>query len=130
MIRLLDNGYYKLIETKRQTKILYLNRQSYAWVEPVYIGEILVVSHGTHRTDCILSVGEYCLYDVKDEDNLSDQQHLELEVGGNIWQGYLLPTGLPDERKRRARIIPTHELISDLPDIAETTKRSAERSLI
>lgn len=112
MITRIDSGKYKLIETKLDTKILYLAHKAYAWVRPRDIGEILVVSHREHHLDCVLSMGQYILYDVKDEPTLTDLQHLELEVGSNSWQGYLLPTGLPDDQKKRARIIPTPQLIN------------------
>lgn len=112
MINLRKSGTYKLIETKHHTKILYLGTAAYAWVEPKRIGEILVTTHGMHKTDCVLSTGHYRLYDVDQEPHLSDNQHLELEVGKDHWQGYLLLTGLPDDRKTRSRILPTHELIT------------------
>lgn len=115
MINLLKSGLYKLIETKHHTKILYLDNEIYAWIEPVHIGEILVVSHKVHKTDCILSMGRYRLYDVDQVANLSDQLHLELEVGKNHWQGYLLLSGLPDSQKKRGRIIPTSEVITGSP---------------
>ena len=112
MISILKQGGYKLIETKSQTKILYLDEEVYAWVEPASIGEILVYSHNSHITDCVLSVGMYFIYEVTDEPKLSDQQHLELEVGDRSWQGYLLLTGLPSDKKVRVRIIPTAERIT------------------
>lgn len=112
MITLLRRGSYKLIETKRHTKVLYLDGETYAWVEPASIGEILVSSHKEHATDCILAIGEYRLYDVEDEAKLSDQLHLELEVGRGVWQGYLLLTGLPEAEKKRTRIIPTREVVT------------------
>lgn len=115
MIILRRSGVYKLIETRHQTKILYLDRKAYAWIQPQYIGEILVASHKPHKTDCILSIGDYCIYDVADEPSLSDLQHLELDVGCSEWQGYLLPTGLPRTDKKRVRIIPTHEIITTNP---------------
>jgi hypothetical protein len=59
MISLQRTGSYKLIETKRHTKVLYLDNDIYAWIEPVHMGEILVFSHHAHRTDCLLSVGSY-----------------------------------------------------------------------
>lgn len=114
MIKTIQQGSYKLIETKGQTKILYLDKETYAWVEPADIGEILVHSHNIHKTDCILSLGRYYLYDVNDELKLSDQQHIELEVGENTWQGYLLLTGLPTDSKIRGRIIPTKEVITNI----------------
>jgi hypothetical protein len=115
MVTLHRSGLYKLIETKHHTKVLYLDNDVYAWVEPINIGEIVVTSHKVHKTDCVLSFGHYRLYDVDDEPNLSDQLHLELEIGKNKWQGYLLLTGLPDEYKKRGRIIQTYEIIAGNP---------------
>ncbi|MDQ5885737.1 MAG: hypothetical protein QG628_134 [Patescibacteria group bacterium] len=112
MIELTKTGTYKLIETKHHTKVLYLDNAIYAWLEPANIGEILVTSHAIHKTDCILSIGTYNIYEVDDEQNITDLQHLELEVGKNNWQGYLLLTGLPDDSKKRGRIVPTIEVIS------------------
>ena len=112
MITLLQSGHYQLIETKHNTKILYLDDKIYAWVEPVTIGEILIVSHSQHKTDCVLSNGEYRIYGVEDEPHLADHIHLELATGEDKWQGYLLLTGLPNDEKTRARIIPTPELVT------------------
>lgn len=109
------SGAYRLIETKKNTKVLYLDNNIYAWVEPVSMGEILVVSHKVHESDCIVSLGEYRLYDVTDEPELSDLLHLELEVGRGQWQGYLLLSGLPDAHHPRARIVPTKEIITGNP---------------
>ncbi|HET8671390.1 MAG TPA: hypothetical protein VFM05_12420, partial [Candidatus Saccharimonadales bacterium] len=82
------------------------------WVNARGIGEILVSSHNPLETDTVLTLGAYKLYDVQDEPKLSDQQHLELEVGQGLWQGYLLPTGLPEGDKKRSRVIPTSEIIT------------------
>lgn len=114
MINLIRSGFYRLAETKHQTKILYLDEDVYAWIEPK-IGEILVITHKPHKTDCVLSTGRYRLYEVANEPALSDQAHLELEVGPNSWQGYLLLSGLPANEKKRGRIIPTHETITGGP---------------
>lgn len=120
MIKVLKTGNYKLIETKDQTKLLLLDRkQIFAWVNIKKIGEILVTSHKTHKADTILSVGKYRLYDVKDERKLSDQIHLELSAGEGVWQGYLLPTGLPLNKKKRSRIIPTNEVITKSSGVCE-----------
>jgi hypothetical protein len=115
MITLQKSGVYKLIETKRHTKVLYLDKDIFAWIEPPTIGEILVTSHKTHKTDCVLSLGTYNIYDVVDEPLLSDQIHIELEVGKGFWQGYLLLSGLPDSKKTKGRIIPTKEVITGNP---------------
>jgi len=115
MITLIDEGKYKLLETKGQIKILTLNGENtYAWVDLEGIGEILVSSHRPHETDTTLGLGRFKLYGVEDEPKLSDQLHLELSVGEGAWQGYLLPTGLPEGKKVRSRIIPTKETISPL----------------
>lgn len=113
MIKLLHAGNYHLIETKGHTKILTLNgKRTYAWVVAGNIGEILVTSHRTHRVDHTLAIGKYRLYEVNNEAELRDMQHLELLVGQGVWQGYTLPTGLPTDAKKRNRIIPTKELIT------------------
>ena len=113
MIKLLKEGDYQLIETKSQTKILILDGQeTYAWVNVLGIGEILVSSHNSHKTDNFLAVGKYRLYEVKDEPALTDLEHLELLVGNGTWQGYLLTTGMPTGENIRKRIIPTDELIT------------------
>lgn len=113
MIKLLQEGKYTLIETKGQTKILSLvGSMSFAWVMAEEIGEILVTTHTSHTVDHVLALGNYRLYEVEDEPKLTDLIHLELLVGDGKWQGYLLPTGLPNEEKIRNRIIPTKEIIT------------------
>lgn len=113
MIKLINEGKYQLIETKGQTKILSLDKtQVYAWVNADEIGEILVASYKEHQSDNILAIGRYRLYTVKDESNITDLMHLELFVGEGKWQGYLLPTGLPNSNHKRKRIIPSNELIT------------------
>ena len=113
MITIVRRGVYRLLETKNQTKMLILDgEKTFAWVYVKEIGEILVTSHTMHKTDTLLGVGFYRLYEVKNEPHISDQMHMELSVGMGQWQGYLLPTGLPSNVKKRNRIIPTHELIT------------------
>ena len=113
MIKIATEGRYKLIETRGQTKILKLEkRNTFAWVNAKNIGEILVTTHKKHPFDTILAVGKYRIYEVETEIKLIDGLHLELNVGNGFWQGYLIPTGLPNEKKIRNRIIPTKELIS------------------
>lgn len=114
MINLTQSGTYKLIETRGNTKILILDgKTTFAWVHVNEIGEILVTTHKIHKVDHILSIGEYRIYDIKDEINYSDQLHLELSVGAGQWQGYLLLTGLPTDKKKRNRIVPTKEVVTE-----------------
>lgn len=109
----MQEGSYQLIETKRQIKILTLDdKKTFAFINAAEIGEILVTSHNPHKIDYILSRGKYRIYEVKDESRFTDLVHLELLVGDGVWQGYLLPTGLPTDEKRRNRIIPTKEIIT------------------
>ena len=115
MITKIKKGKYEIVETKYRTKVLYLDSNAFAWIRPAKTGEILVSSHHVKDSDIKVSKGDYILYDVKDEDYLTDLQHLELEYGHSVWQGYLLPTGLPHDEKRRSRIIPTGEIITSMP---------------
>lgn len=114
MITILKTGTYKLIETHKNTKVLYLDDAVYAWIDAKKIGEVLVTSHKQHRSRTVLSTGNYILYDVEDEPYLTDLQHLELEYGLHVWQGYLLTSGLPDDTRKRTRIIPTNERITGI----------------
>lgn len=111
MIRLIGQGNFQLYKTKHKTKVLVLDNEKYAWVDAEKIGEILVPSDTTHGKSSILSLGKFRLYDVRDEAKLTDLVHLELFVGEGVWQGYLLPTGLP-KKKNKNRIIPTRETIT------------------
>jgi len=115
MITIEKIGRYKLVETKENTKLLYLDNQAYAWIMPKTIGEILVVTHREHQFDTMLSTGQYCVYDVEDEPDLTDLEHLELQIGMHEWQGYLLPTGIPNQQKKRSRIISTNQIITENP---------------
>lgn len=125
MITLLESGWYKLTETKGGTKMLFLDDHAYAWVYAKGIGEMLVASYREFSDDAVLSLGQFKLYDVEDEEEYSDHLHLELEVANGSWQGYLLLTGLPDGRKKRARIVPTTELISREPMLSTSALPSS-----
>lgn len=125
MIRLIKQGKYLLAETKRHTRMLVLDEKNvYAWIHAKGIGEILVSSHKDNVTDHVLAVGEYRLYEIRQEKGLSDQIHLELLVGKGMWQGYLLPNGLPTIKKKRNRIIPTKERITYVGQLQQSTSLS------
>lgn len=113
MIQLIGEGSYRLIETRNLTKILTLDEtNSFAWVSAGGIGEILVNTERIFMPFHTLSSGKYRIYKVKDEPDLTDLAHLELFIGEGNWQGYLLPTGLPNEKDKRNRIIATKEIIT------------------
>jgi len=112
MLKLLKAGNYRLVGTKDYKLILYLDEQGYYWNYAPRIGELLTFSKHPHAQRHILALGAYRLYDVKDEMELVDLNHLELSLEGHKWQGYLLLTGLPNAKKIRSRIEPTEEVIS------------------
>ena len=96
MIRLIQQGTYRILETVKHTQMLTFDEKTqYAWVQAGEIGGILVSSRKPQQIDYFLSVGKYRMYEIKDEPKLTDLIHLELFVGDGLWQGYLLPTGLP-----------------------------------
>ncbi len=115
MIVVVDSGTYTLAETKHGTKLLRLDDSTYAWIVAPRIGSLLIRSSLPHIEKDVLSRGAYRIYSVTDEPHFSDQLHLEVEVGYDTWQGYLLPTGLPDARDTRKLLIPTHEVITHNP---------------
>lgn len=112
MIKLLRSGKYSLTETFDHTQILNLDDKTrFAWIEAGEIGEILVTTKKKFNPRKLISSGNYRLYRVKNEPNLTDLDHLELFVGDGNWQGYLLLTGLPNGRIRK-RIVATNEIIT------------------
>ncbi len=112
MIQSTGHGSYRLYETKSHVKIVELGKDKYIWLLAPGIGEIIVLTTAVHKIKNFLSIGNYRLYKVKDEPDFTDLLHLELFIGDSIWQGYLLPTGLPTTTKKRRRIIPTNEIIT------------------
>lgn len=117
MIKLIKEGKYSLIETRNDVKVLKLDGEAFVWIFTKAIGEMLVTTHKSHKTDQKLSKGDYRIYDIKNEPNLVDQLHLEFSIGEGDWQGYLLPTGFPRDKKTRSRIISTTELAGTVKKI-------------
>ena len=112
MIKAVGKGQYKLIETTNNIKILYLDDRVYACPGLSHYSEIFESFHRKHKTDSILGTGQYYLYRVTNEPDLSDALHLELEAGEGVWQGYLLIQGLPNNKNVRTCIVATHETIT------------------
>ena len=109
MITPTSRGTFKLLETKRGQRVLYLNDEIYEFVTP---NRIRSSFRKYHKSDCVLSAGRFQIYFVSVENHITEHWHLELEVGANIWQGYLLPQGLPGEEFYVTRLLPTSEIIS------------------
>ncbi len=122
MIRLLESGKYSVFETGGHTRILEIvDKYNFAWIH-TNVGEILVASQQEFKPKELVAEGNYRLYDVKNEPELTDLIHLELFVGEGKWQGYLLPTGFPEAKKKRSRIIPTNEIITTYnPNISSSS---------
>jgi hypothetical protein len=128
MITRIDGGTFELTETGHGTKILVLNDLPYVWIVAPGIGSLLIYTDQPHETSEILSKGHFRLFQVRDEPELSDQLHLELEFSKNQWQGYLLPTGLPDDTDTRKRLIATHQTISSVHYLQQTGRESPSHS--
>jgi len=123
MVSIMRQGSYKLTESRLQIKALYLDSSSYAMLFIDALGEMIATAREPKPSDYTLSAGHYRLYDIVDEPDMSEGLHLELEVGDDIWQGYLLPNGLPDKGSIRGCLLPTHELVTGTPFEVRLSKR-------
>lgn len=112
MIKLLKSGKYSLVGLEAGQTMLFLGRQGYHWGHAKGIGDLLTFSKRPHKIVNVIAQGDYNLYKVKDESDFVDLQHLELSINPHKWQGYLLLTSLPTDKKIRSRILPTEESIS------------------
>jgi hypothetical protein len=113
MIKLIDQGNYRLVGTKHHVTILYLNDQRYVWIWAKHIGQILVFSkYTTDEESYILAQGKFKLFDVIKEPNLIDLPHLQLSIDPKKWQSYLLLKGLPTVKTPKRRIVQTNEFIN------------------
>ncbi|MAU34157.1 hypothetical protein CMN23_03470 [Candidatus Saccharibacteria bacterium] len=65
------------------------------------------------HTSLHLSQGTYRLYDVRDELNLHETLHLELEDEGGFLTCYLIPNGFPTVHRKRVRYIATPQHAGD-----------------
>jgi hypothetical protein len=115
VIRLVNQGSYKLIGTWGGTKILILNdKDRFAWMHAGdKIGEILVSTRKKFADHYTLARGKFRIYEVRNRDKQNTGTHLELYIGEGMWQGFLLPKGLPKGRDIRNKIIPTHQVITE-----------------
>lgn len=113
MIKLIEQGNYRLVGTKHHVTILYLNDRRYIWIWVKHIGQILSFSrYTTDEESYILAQGKYKIFDVVKEPHFVDLQHLQLSVDSKKWQGYLLLNGLPTAKNLKRRIVHTNEIIN------------------
>jgi hypothetical protein len=114
MIRLTGNGSYRLGETKEASRFLTLDSYgdncTYAW-EWIDGIQFRLTDKEPVDTGYTLAAGKYRLYEVRDEPGLANQLHLELSAGDGIWQGYLLPEGLPVDQNAK-KVLPIDEAIT------------------
>jgi len=113
MIKILDQGCYQLYKATNESKLLTIDKKkNYIWNKQADKEDITLCAYKNSKKDELLTVGKYRLYAVKNENDLSDGEHLELFVGDGKWQGYLLPTSLPSDKKLTSPIYPTEEIIT------------------
>lgn len=113
MLQVTGSGTYKLIETKDNIKILFIDdKNAYSWKNANCSGDLVYLKLDTDKICCFLSVGNWRLYEIKDEPGLTNGNHFELNVGKGKWQGYLLPKGFPTPLNKRAHISQTSEIIT------------------
>lgn len=113
MLKVIGSGTYKLTETKDNTKVLFID-DNYAcsWKNEKCNGDLVYLKPDTDKICCFLSVGNWRLYEIKDEPGLTIGNHFELNVGKGKWQGYLLPKGFPTQINKKKPISQTDEIIT------------------
>jgi len=113
MIKNVKRGDYKLLRIKGDQRILILDGKKYLWTYDKTYGDRLELAPKEYEEACVLSVGHYRIYSVKDDSTFTDQFHLELLIGRGKWQGYLLPDGLPSSRLEKDSLQATKETITN-----------------
>lgn len=110
MIKILKRGSYQLYEIDNFTKMFCLdNLRTYKWMNTT---TEFFENQNNIQPITTLAIGRYFLYDVNEEEALTNLQHLELYLGKRTWQGYLLPGGLPTKKEKKKKIVPTEEIIT------------------
>lgn len=113
MIAIVSRGIYAFIETREKTQILTLDaKKKIIWNITAKNGSISFITAQPQVTDRILRTGKYRLYQVKDELTLTSGTHLELLTGRGVWQGYVLPQGLPKNNKSLYPLFTVAEIIT------------------
>ena len=113
MIKLLDSGTYKLVETINNQKALILDDKSFfLWKNTDCDGQLKYIKFDPAQICCMLSINNYRLYDVASEPNLKNGIHLELYAGRKRWQPYLLRKGVPTTKNKNMSISKIEETIT------------------
>lgn len=111
MIKVVLCGKYRLVETVEHLKVLYLDDAVYLWQYEPGTGDVLVLIGYQYPAGYTLACGNYRVYEVTDEPRFSGHIHLELYLGDQHWQGYVLEAGLPPKHSQ-SFIAPTAEVIT------------------
>jgi len=113
MVKLLQAGRYKLEETAGDEKVLTLDdNKSFLWTEAKGSGNLKYVKLNSIETCCLHAMGNYRLYNVKNEQGLLNGQHINFHTTKSIWRGFLLPSGLPTQTDKTKKILRTTEVIT------------------
>lgn len=121
MVKLLESGRYRLVETTSNLKALMLTGgRTFLWKNYGCSGKIQQTTKlDTNQICCVLAANNYRLYNISDEQGLTNGTHLELYVGKSKWQSYLLAKGLPGEKGKKA-ITKINEVITKVRKKNET----------
>lgn len=121
MIKILDSGNYKLVETKKNVKALMLDDKSvFLWRNTGCNGNLEYIKLDPNQICCLFSANNYRLYDVVNEPDLKNGIHLELYAGKRRWQAYLLTKGLPTVKTKKKPITNIDEVISKVKKRGES----------
>lgn len=109
MIRLIQWGNYRLAMIAEGNAFISIDDDVYS-LYPDY--KTMESSEADMDAALTLHHGDYKLYDVYDEPQLTETIHLELEDEDGYIKSYLLPQGLPVNSKRRVRQLTTTQQIT------------------
>lgn len=116
MIKVRRKGFYHIVAEGGGDKYLVLDKKlSFRWMCQDRVEKLEFVNKAIDDKKAIITSGRYRLYDVRDESHLTNLHHFEMLTGKNMWQGYLLPEGLPEKNMKKKLIFPTKELITYTP---------------
>lgn len=115
MIRLIRWGEYRLAIIAEGSTIIAIDDDVYSVFPEQATLEIYdkLASYIPAASALTLHQGNYRVFDVYDEPQLTETIHLELEDEDGYVKSYLLPRGWPNESLRRVRQIPTAQQITN-----------------
>lgn len=113
MIKVKRKGLYCILGKENGEKYLILDKKlNYRWTCQAKQETLSLSGKKIDDKEVIITSGRYRLYDVRSESHLTNLYHFEILISKNIWQGYLLPDGLPTKDMKSKFIFPTNEVIT------------------